>query len=76
MKNNKWAEIRKYIRENADKIDSSQGVIGKNPDGSNIWDEWDYYETTARITKMFGLDPEKDLDRLFKEMDKYTLAAY
>lgn len=72
----KWAKIRKYIRDNADKIDNSQGVIGKNPDGSNIWDEWDYYETTARITKMFGLDPEKDADKLFAAMDKYTFAAY
>lgn len=72
----KWDEIRKYIRKNADKINNSQGVIGKNSDGSNIWDEWDYYETTARITKLFNLDPEKDIDKLFAEMDKYTFAAY
>lgn len=76
MKQNKWAEIEKYIRENAIKIDSSQGVIGKNPDGSNIWDEWDYYETTSRISKTFNLNVPKDLDRLFKVMDKYTWAAY
>ena len=76
MANNKWAEIRKYIKVNAEKIDNSKGVIGKNSDGSNIWDEWDYYETTARISKMFNLNPEKDIDKLFKAMDKYTFAAY
>lgn len=72
----KWAEIGKYIRANADKINNLQGVIGKNEDGSNIWDKWDYYETTARISKMFKLDPEKDADKLFALMDKYTFAAY
>lgn len=71
-----WVEIAKYIRDNAIKIDSSQGVIGKNPDGTNIWDEWDYYETTARISKMFNLDMPEDLDILFKVMNKYTWAAY
>lgn len=73
---NKWAEIEKYIRENAIKIDSSLGVIGKNPDGSNIWDEWDYYETTARISRTFGLNDNRHLNKLFALMDKYTEAAY